>query len=322
MADELITREEDIEFGMVMEEGGVEDEYQPRIKNLGKIQRTKLTGFDRREPMVVYGLRDVTIHGTSSTGTPCSLIIFRWYLHQRQRNKRFKSLRISITFATQCKDRAGKIDGYYHPHVATVAPNGTFALMPTVVKNESKISTEASIDADFGGPSIGAKVGYELSRTYETNKQITINGTEYPNYGRHEQEDPDRCNAVEWNLFENDGSSSGLPTFFRTAVLLERRLGDKSNFTAAITTKAEVDNLVDAKTKMKDLFGFIPHDDPVLFDPSAKGDTSYKVFETKLDQVSIEDKCRFVMFRATSCPGNSTEADYKTSSSEKKDKTE
>lgn len=141
MADELIPREEDIQFGMRIEEGRAEEEFQPRIKNMGKIQRKKITGFDRHEPMVVYGLRDATVHGTNVAGMPCSLVIFRWYLHQRVRGKRFKSLRISITFSTERKDKDGKTDTFYYPHVAAVAPNGTFSLMPSVVTNESTVST-------------------------------------------------------------------------------------------------------------------------------------------------------------------------------------
>ncbi|KAK6219195.1 hypothetical protein LQW54_002444 [Pestalotiopsis sp. IQ-011] len=297
MATELLMREEDIEFGIPLDEGSAEDEYQPRIKNMGKVQRRRITGYDRREPMVVYGVRDLTIHGTNSAGTPCSLVVFRWYLHQRNSDKRLKSLRISITFATQRVTSDGNPDGFYHPHVAAVAPNGTFGLMPTVVKNESTVQAEGSLDVGFGGPSAGAKLMYELSQSFESTKQITINGTECYDYGDDEQTDPDRCNAVEWNLFENAIPDSGLPTFFRTAVLLERRDGDASRFTAKVSTEANVDAMANAKAQLKKLFGAIPKDDPIVFDPSVKEDARHQEFELKLDELEIQAMCKFIMYK-------------------------
>jgi len=104
MDDKLILQEEYIQVGMRIEEGGAEEKFQPRIKNMGKIQCEKITGFDRSEPMIVYGQRDATVNGTNTAGMPCSLIIFRWYLHQRERGKRFKSLCNSVTFATERKE--------------------------------------------------------------------------------------------------------------------------------------------------------------------------------------------------------------------------
>jgi len=144
--DSLNLTEPDIEFGI-----GIRDEetgeYQPRISNMGKIQRTTITGFDRREPMVVYGRRDTTLHGTDSNGKPCSLIVFCWYLHERQRGKRFQSLRITVSFATarvQSGSAAIRVP-FYDPHVRAVAPHGTFSLLPAITAVEKK-------DVDRGVP--------------------------------------------------------------------------------------------------------------------------------------------------------------------------
>jgi hypothetical protein len=297
MADEMGLQAEDIEFGMALEEGEPDDEYQLRQKNLGKIQHKKLTGFDRREPMVVYGLRDATIHGTDSAGTPCSLIVFRWYLHQRERGKRFKSLRIRILFAT-----TRKADPWYHPRVRAVAPDGTYSLQETPVKVESKVTGEGSLDMGFGGPSAGLKAGFELSRAVETADRVIINGSSYSDYRDEEQGDPDRCNAVEWNLFENAAARSGLPAFFRTAVLLERRDGDEEKFTAVFSVCAEVDPFTDAMATVKKVFGIIPRDDPVIFDPTMKEKSEFNGFSENLDSVDLEDVCKFEMYKAA--PGS------------------
>src|SRR4051812_4090022 len=86
---------EDVDFGMVIEETKLDDEedpeYVPRQRNLGKVQHRKFTGYDQRLPMVIYGFREETVHGTSSTGVPHSLIVFRWGIQQRSAGRRFKS---------------------------------------------------------------------------------------------------------------------------------------------------------------------------------------------------------------------------------------
>ena len=296
---------EQIEYGSSLEEVEYENsedelnnEYEPRLKNHGKIQRTKITGFDQRQPMAVYGQRDDTIHGSDADKTPYTLIVFRWHLHQRELGKRFKSLRICIVFTTTRKDGSSR-DVWYDPNVKAVSPNGTYSLMPSTMSSTAKKTVEGSLGAGFAGATADVKLGYELSQTYETAHQITINGSEYSDTRGAEQGDPDLCNAVEWNLFENEASRSGLPTFFRTAVLLERRKGDMEKFNAAVTLRAQVDSVTDTMSKVKKLFGVIPRDDPVIFDPRAPKEASqYDAYINKLDMLPLEDVCKYVMYKA------------------------
>ncbi|MBE3047544.1 hypothetical protein IMZ48_34535 [Candidatus Bathyarchaeota archaeon] len=220
--------EDELEFGIAIHDEDT-GEYVPRISNMRKIQREKITGFDRREPMVVYGRRDATIHGKNTNGVPCSLIVFCWYLHERERGRRFRSLRITASFATSRPKApgSGDRDPFYDPCVLAVAPHGTYGLMPTTTAVEKKTLGEASIEAGFGGPKVGGKTGFELTQAGDHTHTITVNGMPCSYYERGEPPgDPDRCNAAEWNLSENDARKNGLPTFFRTAVLLERRSGD------------------------------------------------------------------------------------------------
>ena len=290
--------EDELEFGIAINDEDT-GEYVPRISNMGKIQRKKITGFDRREPMVVYGRRDDTIHGTNSEGDPCSLIVFCWYLHERERGRRFRSLRITVSFASSPpKDSGAARDSFYDPHVLAVAPHGTYGLLPTITAIEKKTSVEATLEAGFEGVKVGGKIGYELTQAGDHTHIITVNGMPCSYYERGEQPgDPDRCNAVEWNLFENDARKNGLPTFFRTAVLLERRSGDSHKFTASFEVRSEVDTITDAKTRIKKAFGLIPRDDAVIFDPKVTETSRLDGYVDELDTAPLDEECKFVMYK-------------------------
>ncbi len=114
----------DVQFGMILEEtendSDYEDEYQPRQRNLGKVQHRKFTGYDQRLPMVIYGFREETVHGTSADGVPHTLIVFRWGLQQRRSGRRFKSATIKAVFQTmRKKPGGGGFDAFYDPRRST-----------------------------------------------------------------------------------------------------------------------------------------------------------------------------------------------------------
>ncbi len=145
------------------------------------------------------------------------------------------------------------------------------------------------------------KVTYELSTQVTGTDQIVISGAERNEYDDdtmgEEVGDPDRCNVAEWRLFENSTTRSGLPSSFQTAVLLERRNGDKARFTATFTIRAEMDDVTDALVAFKRFFGLVPRDDPIIFDPSIDERGRLSGFKDKLDTVSLMDECKFVMFK-------------------------
>ncbi|KAI4209518.1 MAG: hypothetical protein LQ351_007553 [Letrouitia transgressa] len=291
---------ETFDFGIELVEAVLDDEYQPRLQNKGKIERTNVTGFDRKLPMVVYGIREATVHDIDSQKLPCTLIVFRWFIHQRERGKRLRSLRIRVVFATERKDGKAS-DTFYDPHVRAVAPNGTFSLLQTIQTTEQKATAEGSLEAGFGPASAGLKMGYELTRSVETADRIVINGQAINDYRGQSQGDPDRLNAVEWHLFENESQASGLPTFFRTAVLLERRRHDSERFTATVTLTMEAGLIDDAVRKIKDMVGIIPRDDPIVFDPKFKrtNPSRFNNYSQNLDAYPLEDECKFIMFKTT-----------------------
>lgn len=312
---------EDIQFGMIMEETAGDDsdddnpEYVPRQRNLGKVQHRKFTGFDQRLPMVIYGTREETVHGTSADGVPHTLIVFRWALQQRARGRRFQSVRLRAAFQTTRRKGSsgssavtagngggGGIDAYYDPHVVRVVPSGTYSMLPTTVTQTRTRAVEGGLEAGVELAKATAKVTYELSESVEATRQIVINGSEKNDYDSRTAEedvgDPDRCNVAEWNLFENEANGSGLPTCFRTAVLLERRGEDEAGFLCTFSIRGHVDVLTDSVTSVKRFFGVVPRDDPIIFDPSVDEGGPLAGWKDKLDEIDLLDYCKFVMFKA------------------------
>ncbi|KAI1504976.1 hypothetical protein F5X99DRAFT_370422 [Biscogniauxia marginata] len=300
---EMLPKE--VEFGMVLNE--VQDgskENRARQRNYGKVQHRRFTGYDQTLPMVIYGFREETVHGTSADGRPHTLVVFRWGLQQRRRGRRFKSAQLKAVFGTtRTKDPSsggGGRDAFYDPHVVAMEPNGTYSLLSTSVTTARTRGVEAGLEGGVEFAKGTAKATYELSTTTTAVDQIVINGTERNEYSANALTsigDPDRCNVAEWQLFENAAARSGLPTFFRTAVLLERREGDTAKFTAHFSIRAEVDSLTDVWTSFKRFVGLVPRDDPIIFDPSVDERGRLTAFKHKLDAAPLLEQCKFVMFK-------------------------
>jgi hypothetical protein len=307
---------EQIEFGMIIEETDFDEdeeaEYIPRQRNLGKIQHRKFTGYDQTLPVVLYGFREETVHGTSTDKTPHSLIVFRWAIQQRASGRRFKSATLRAVFrTTRKKSGGGGIDAYYDPHVKALAPNGTYSMLATPVTVTNTRRVEGGVDAGMEFLKGTAKVTYELSQSVEARDQIVINGferNEYDYNNASELGDPDRCNVAEWQLFENTAVKSGLPTFFRTAVLLERRPWDTAHFTCTFTIRPKIDDLTDAFIGVKRFIGLVPRDDPIIFNPQQEEWGSLSKHKNKLDEVALLDLCKFVMFKSGLGPSKVSEA--------------
>ncbi|KAF3904447.1 hypothetical protein ABW21_db0209613 [Orbilia brochopaga] len=319
---------EDVQYGMIMEEGDFEEtpeEYIPRQRNLGQVQHRKFTGYDQNLPMVIYGYREQTVHGTSANGNPQTLIVLRWGLQQRKRGRRFKSATLRAVFATQRTKDGGRPDPYYDPDVIAVEPNGTYSLLPTPVTIERTRNVETGFEGGMDFAKGTLKLAYELSTSATGVDQISINGATRNEYDYKTMDavgDPDRCNVAEWRMYENTATSSGLPTFFRTAVLVERRRRDTGRFTATFTIRAEVDDITDAWSGVKRFIGLTPKDDPIIFDPSVEEGGPLTEYKHRLDPSLLYDLCKIVMFKTT--PGSNSKAAQGTGvdgeSSEAKDK--
>ncbi|KAG5752044.1 hypothetical protein H9Q70_005331 [Fusarium xylarioides] len=275
-------------FAVPLEEVN-EEEFELRIKAHGKKQHRNFTGYDQNSPAVVYGYRHATVHGSfmdsQDQSQDCSLLILDWHFLPRDPSKRFKFVRINVVF--QGPEGCSVWD---EPAVSNMAPKGSFALCKTDFTEERKRDLEASFGAEFGG-SAGLKAVYGLSNSTTIEDKVRITGQPYLDYGTGGERDPDRCNAIEWNLFENTSQRSGLPTYVRTAILLSRETDDE--FTASFTIRAKVGFLTDMESKLKRVLG--SKDDPIVFVPGMKEKTAFGDVAHELHKVNLLDECVIVM---------------------------
>jgi len=267
-----------------------EEEFNLRLPNYGKVQQENITGQDQlKEGIVLCGRLIEVVHGEDA-GKPCTLAVFEWYIHARTPKKRFRFVQIGISFASS------RDNPRYNPCVIECAPHGAYSLVETTKKVEKKKGWEPAVELGIhGAATVKSGFVYDLVETVDRAEHIYVNGIPVLD-GMNM--DPDRQNAVEWNLFEAEGQQSGIPRYFRTAVLLERRPGDMERFTAKVSIKAKIAALDDAKRKVKSFLGQIPRDDPVIFDPTKPPTTQQ--FDTKLKSlgsVPLEDQCVFLLFK-------------------------
>ncbi|CAG1990396.1 unnamed protein product [Fusarium graminearum] len=255
----------------------------------------------KKKSAVVYGYRHATVHGSfvddQDQSQDGSLIILDWHLLPRDPSKRFKFVRINAVFQGPegCKS-------WDEPSVYGIVPKGSFGLCRTNVTEERKKDLEVSLGAQFGA-SASVKAVYGLSNSTVIGDKVRITGQAYLDCNNGTERDPDACNAVEWNLYENKSQRSGLPTYVRTAILVLRETDEE--FTATFTVRAKVETLTDMESKLKRLLG--SKDDPIVFVPGIKEKTAFDDMADELHKVSLLDQCIFIM--DNDVPGASDEKD-------------
>jgi hypothetical protein len=268
-----------------------EEEFETHLSNFSKPQQINLTGPDRidKEGVVLCGRLVDVVHGEDA-GKPQTLAIFEWYVHANHPGKRFKFAQIGVSFKSSTGDRR------YDPAVVDCFPWGAYSVSKTTKKLETTRGWHPSVKLGQDGIATAENAFvYDLKETVERDQHIYVNGSPVLADG---YTDPDRLNAVQWNLFESESQRSGVPRYFRTAVLLERKPGDKSCFTARIDMKVKVSFMQDAKQKIKTFLGWNVKDDPAIFDPTLSPTTHR--FDDKLKSlrsVSLEHECPFLLFR-------------------------
>ncbi|KAI1739562.1 hypothetical protein F4680DRAFT_138977 [Xylaria scruposa] len=264
--------------------------FEFRLQNFGKEQQINFTGQDRlNENIVLCGRRIHTVHGALSDGTPSSLVVFEWYVHARVPGKRFKFVQIGVQFESTTGDP------FYHPAVKDLAPRGSCALEETTDQVEAKRGWSPSVSLGFMGV-LDLGTGYEYSQTRAGPRKdrIVVNGGSLFGSGSRY---PDRHHQVEWNLFENESIRSGVPQYFRTAVLLERRDGDMGRFTAKFSIKTKVDLVENMTNSLKNLIGLQISDDPIIFNPATTELVPrIQSFINSLDDYPLKDESVFLLF--------------------------
>lgn len=210
------------------------------------------------ELMVQADLREV-IHGClSPSGQPASLIITDFQFIPGKSNRRFRSATIIMRFAAITDSSA--ID----PEVFDIAPKGHFSIQPTKKAVELTRSANVSLQGGAGGLSTGGGLGWELKESSDKEDRTSISGTM-----RLERRSCGAKNTAQWVLMENHTQKTGIPTLIRTAVLLRRApTAADQQFQATVEITASVDTVSSLENFRDRVFGKVPVDDPVIFDPT------------------------------------------------------
>lgn len=191
------------------------------------------------------------IHGALSADAEdnATLLVYDLHLDTTRRSRRIVSATLEFEFGST-------VPGTPAPQVHAIAPAGRVTLLAST--QEESLTRGAEVKAGAGelGVNVGGAVKWEKTVARTTNDDARVTGHIF-------SDDYGKGIGVSWVATENRSLKSGVPSFLRCAVLLNRG-GYDSNFQCKVRIKAEAD----WKSEMGRLFGSTPPDDPVLFDPS------------------------------------------------------
>ncbi|KAI1213090.1 uncharacterized protein F4807DRAFT_311133 [Annulohypoxylon truncatum] len=219
-----------------------------RIQNdpSAPLQRKNIT--ERRGAIDVRCTGVDVIHGYLKDGEDlATLIVHEFQFDPRKKARRIATVDIEYIFGSD----AGK-----EPEVLNISPKGRMTLVPTARTETITKSGEFSAGGKIFGAEVGSNWKWEKATSRETSSSTTIVGSidlKGRNYGA--------SNAVSWTLLENESTKTGVPAHFRTAVLLSRQDSEEFYLTFKIRTQ------VDLVSQFARLFGSIPIDDPIRYDP-------------------------------------------------------
>ncbi|KAL9636666.1 MAG: hypothetical protein Q9164_002685 [Protoblastenia rupestris] len=228
-----------------------------RYKNApGQVQRPHWV--DRGDTLVVQGELVECLHGRISGSDLGSLIIAEFRFLPSKNSRRFKNATIAMRMKSEDPSSADV-------EVINVSPQGHFSMVPTTKQLELTRSANASIEGS--GAPIKPVVGlsWELKESTEKIDRTSLTGTV-----RLEGREYGGKNTARWTLSENSTQKTGIPTLIRTGILLKRREdrpGSNERFQAEIEIRTTVDFVSSIGEGTDKLFGRIPEDDPIIFDP-------------------------------------------------------
>lgn len=225
----------------------------------GEIQRPNVVD-DCCLGLQLKGRIDRIIHGWETDGgNPATLVVFGFRFHGINESRRFKQASITITFQNKLKRDAD-------PEVIALWPNGDFTLgQPTQVAIEDVHGADTSVGVTSGAiiqPNVQATVKWERKKGYSREVRASLTGSIILDMAiRDYGED----NAVYLTIHEDTAAAAGLITDFRVAVLLRRRNDDQ--FSATVKLQAKAHFFYNAIKGLRNISGFSPVNDPVIFQP-------------------------------------------------------
>jgi len=227
----------------------------------GEFQRENLV--DRDSDFMVQGDLVNVIHGSFSPGgDEATLIVAQFRFLSSKASRRFRQATIEFLFSSSL---ANTSESFRDPEVVKISPIGKNSLNPTYEFRELKRTIGATVEVN-GGSLLPVKLEgnaiWEVGKSFDKEYRATVTGAmriEGRNYGSK--------NQASWVMLENRSAANrdGIPTYLRTAILLRRKYG--GIFTATIQIKTKVDTRNSIYSKLENLLGKTPKDDPVFFNP-------------------------------------------------------
>ncbi|KAJ6006957.1 hypothetical protein N7451_004901 [Penicillium sp. IBT 35674x] len=245
------------------------------IDNASRTQNQSPTDWNRnivvqrKSPVNVHcSLLDV-VHGklgvdqdidTDDDGALGTLPVFHFRFVPQQHSRRVIRASIHVEFlATDAQSSP--------PAVCAISPYDTWTVVPTTEHEEKTSAVEGTVVTPGTGPvsaSLTAKL--EKLRIRDFSDAMTVSGSiEFS-----DDINSGECNCAAWTLLENQTRKTGVPVSLRTGILLKRETN------AIFYGMVKISCIADWKTRFESMFGRIPMDDPVLFNPRLKPSKAQK----------------------------------------------
>ncbi|KAH6876600.1 hypothetical protein B0T10DRAFT_497783 [Thelonectria olida] len=224
--------------------------YHTRNDPSAPYQRATVT--ERRGIIEVRCKSREVIHGGLSPDSEdnATLLVYDLHLDTTKRSRRILSATLEFEFSSS-------VPGTPAPEVQAIAPTGRVAVLSST--QEESLTRGTEVKASAGQfVDLGASAKWEKTVNRTTSDQARVKGRIF-------SDDYGKGVGASWVLEENSSIKSGVPSFLRCAMLLNRKF-DEENFQCKVKIKAEAG----WKSEMGKLFGSTPQDDPVLFDPTLK----------------------------------------------------
>lgn len=273
--------DDDTSFGLALEATGQPGGYHTANDPKNRFHRATVT--DRGGAVDVRGKSKVIIHGSLSPASDeaATLLVYDFTFNPTKRFRRVASAVITFEFASGEPNSPG-------PEVQDVAPSSYWSLAETTQQEHDETSTSAKASIGYQGASVEGAQSWTKSVDREGKDFTSISGDTICNaYGKE--------TGVKFVLLENASVSpkTGIPSFFRLAILLKRETNDLFQCTVNIDIEA------DWRTRMDKFFAAKTRDDPIYFDPDLAPVNKLKGSEGKFDAENLGSTNLEVIYDAT-----------------------